>query len=78
VDVVPSAIPMTRWELNTAYSDTQYLDVPCDTPAGEYQLLMGMYEIDYDTSEFVADLPVFYQGGAVGNLGFIKTVTVDN
>ncbi|GEM_PF-2430333 len=78
VDVVPGAIPMISWEADTPYADSQYLEIPCDTPAGDYQLLIGMYEIDYDTSEFVADLPVFYQGGAVGNLGFVRTVTVES
>lgn len=77
VDVVPSAIPMTMWELETPYIDVQYIDIPCDASTGEYQLLIGMYEIDYDTSEFVADLPVFYQGGAVGNLGFIRTIAIE-
>jgi len=71
-DAVPGYIPMTQWELDTPYVDTQTLDIPCDVPSGDYQLLVGMYEIDYDTSEFVVDLPLFYQGGSVGTLGFIK------
>jgi len=76
-DAVPSATFMTDWLPDTIYSDTRNIDVPCDADTGEYLLLMGMYEVDYETLEFVADLPVFYQDASVGNLGFLQSLVIE-
>lgn len=76
-DASPGATPMTQWQLNESYFDIRYVGVPCDIDPGTYLLLIGMYEIDYDSLEFVEDLPVYYQGAPVGNLGFIKSLRVE-
>lgn len=76
-DAIPSATLMTQWLPDTLYTDTRILDVPCDVDSGEYLLLMGIYEIDFDTLEFVADLSVFYQGASQGNLGFLKSLIIE-
>ena len=76
-DAIPSATFMIDWIPDTLYTDTRTIDVPCDAEIGEALLLMGMYEVDFETLEFVADLPVFYEGASVGNLGFLRSLVIE-
>jgi hypothetical protein len=49
-DHIPSealvALPTSTWRAGEIVPDVSYLQVPADTPPGEYQLLVGMYNPD--------------------------------
>jgi 4-amino-4-deoxy-L-arabinose transferase-like glycosyltransferase len=49
-DHIPSealvALPTSTWREGEIVPDVSYLQVPADTPPGEYQLLVGMYNPD--------------------------------
>jgi 4-amino-4-deoxy-L-arabinose transferase-like glycosyltransferase len=49
-DHIPSealvALPTSTWRDGSIVPDVSYLKVPADTPPGEYQLLVGMYNAD--------------------------------
>jgi hypothetical protein len=49
-DHIPSealvALPTSAWPEGRIVPDVTYLQVPADTPPGEYQLLVGMYNAD--------------------------------
>jgi hypothetical protein len=49
-DHIPSealvALPTSTWREGETVPDVSYLQVPADTPPGEYQLLVGMYNPD--------------------------------
>lgn len=76
-DANPSSTPMTKWISNKYYTDIRIIDVPCDLPFGTYNLILGIYEIDYELSRWVEDLVVYYEGNPIGTVGFIKTLKYD-
>jgi len=39
-------VPTTRWETNELVRDHHTLDLPADLPAGEYHILVGLYQVD--------------------------------
>lgn len=43
------------WETGKYYFDTRYVTVPCDTPAGEYPLVLSVYEPGAEASLTVID-----------------------
>jgi hypothetical protein len=49
-DHIPSealvALPTSTWREGETVPDVSYLQVPADTPPGEYQLLVGLYNPD--------------------------------
>jgi hypothetical protein len=42
-DQALTPIPTSQWETGTAYLDNRSLDIPCDLPAGDYVLQVGVY-----------------------------------
>lgn len=73
-DNMPGGYTMTPlWQPDELYFDERQLDVPCDIEAGQYNLLLGLYEI-----ETVENLPVqSADGEPLGtNLLYLTTLTV--
>jgi len=74
-DDMPGGIFMTPiWEPETLYFDERFLAVPCDLPAGNYNLLLGFYDINT-----IENLPVNTPDGEpMGtNLLYLTTLTVE-
>ncbi len=66
-------VPTSIWETNGYTADGRPLVVPCDTPPGEYPLIMGVY--NPDTLE---TLPVrSADGNALGNQWYLTTLFVE-
>ena len=65
--------PTPLWQPDQHYFDERYLTVPCDIPPGQYNLLLGLYDI-----ETVINLPVNTPNGEpIGaNLLYLTTLTV--
>ncbi len=73
-DDMPGGYAMTPlWQPDELYFDERQLDVPCDIEAGQYNLLLGLYEI-----ETVENLPLqSADGEPLGtNLLYLTTLTV--
>lgn len=73
-DDMPGGYTMTSiWQPDHLYFDERQLTVPCDIPAGQYNLLLGLYDI-----ETVENLPVNSPNGdPMGtNLLYLTTLTV--
>jgi hypothetical protein len=43
-DALPSSLPTLQWEPNRTYMDVRTLRLPCDTPPGDYPLLIGVHD----------------------------------
>lgn len=74
-DANPGGIFLTSiWEPDTLYFDERHLTVPCDTPSGEYLLLLGLYNV-----ETIENLGVNAPDGSpMGtNLLYLTTLTVE-
>lgn len=74
-DDMPGGIFMTPlWQPDDLYFDERSVTIPCDTPAGEYLLLLGFYDI-----ETVENLPVnTIEGEPMGtNLFYLTTLFVE-
>ena len=39
-----SLVPSDQWEPGRTYADLRTLDLPCDLPAGDYQIGVGVYD----------------------------------
>ncbi len=64
--------PTTQWFIDTIIEDSHTLDIPPDTPPGEYELWAGMY-----TQPDVKRLPVYdAQGNLVGDHVILRKVRV--
>lgn len=62
----------STWQSGSDHLDRRIIDIPCDFPAGEYSLLVGLYDL-----ETVQNLPITYPDGtAYGPLAFLTTVEV--
>ncbi|MEO0595453.1 MAG: hypothetical protein AAF126_05030, partial [Chloroflexota bacterium] len=72
VDGLPAERNFENWSVTEQYSDTRTLTVPCDTPAGDYRLLMTMY--NYQSGESTS---VTQDGESVGLQLQIGTITVE-
>jgi hypothetical protein len=60
------------WQPGWQYTDRRALGVPCDVPPGEYNLLLGVYDVQQ-----VANLPVtLFDGTPVGDLLYLTTLVV--
>jgi len=53
----------TVWELGQIQVDNHGLLIPADTPAGEYQLILGWYELE----DPAARLPISLGGESLGD-----------
>lgn len=74
-DDMPGGIFLTSiWEPDTFYFDERQLTIPCDIESGQYNLLLGLYNI-----ETVENLPVNTPDGSpMGtNLLYLTTLTVE-
>jgi hypothetical protein len=69
----PLAYEMTsQWQSGQEQLDRRPLFVPCDLPAGSYDLLVGLYPL-----ETVQNLEIFYPDGSpYGRLAYLTTVEV--
>lgn len=65
-------MPMRYWQPQRAYYDMRALSVPCDLPAGAYNLLLGVYESE-STQALAATTA---DGGALGGIVYLTTLTV--
>ena len=71
-DGTPAGLLMQQWQPEQLYLDERSLQVPCDTPPGEYPLLLGLY--NFETGEALpATLP---DGATVGALAYLTTLFV--
>ena len=67
------SVPASIWEVGQSTPDARTLVVPCDTPPGEYPLILGVY--NPDTLE---PLPVTdADGNALGNQMYLTTLFVE-
>lgn len=74
-DDMPGGIFLTSvWEPDTLYFDERNLTIPCDIETGQYNLLLGLYDL-----ETVENLPVNTPDGSpMGtNLLYLTTLTVE-
>src|SRR5262249_39923848 len=69
----PLAGASTRlWSAGHIAPDRRYIVVPCDLPAGQYSLLVGLYRLDNRRN-----LPVTRQDGTLfGKLAYLTTIDV--
>jgi len=73
-DGIPTGRDSVALVQESAHVDERSLQVPCDLPAGEYPLLIGIYELANDQ---ITQLPVSLPDGTpVGNLAYLTTLFV--
>ncbi|MEL6527558.1 MAG: hypothetical protein AAFQ07_17790, partial [Chloroflexota bacterium] len=72
VDGLPAERNFENWSVTEQYSDTRTLTVPCDTQAGDYRLLLTLY--NYQSG---ASTSVMQDGESVGLQLQIGTITVE-
>ncbi|MEL6150889.1 MAG: hypothetical protein AAFU54_20660 [Chloroflexota bacterium] len=65
-------VPTQLWEVGRFTFDQRPLTVPCDTPPGEYPLIMGVY----DPNSLVPQPATDGDGNDVGNQVYLTTVFV--
>lgn len=71
-DGPPADTLLQLWRPNRLYVDARQLTIPCDTPAGEYVLLIGVY--NYET---LASRPIKTKDGAdIGTRAYLTTLFV--
>lgn len=78
-DDVPGGVYLTSiWQPGHPYFDQRRLTVPCDLPAGEYPLLLGMYELPPDENTAVQNLEIYTADGEPTGryLEYLTTITV--
>jgi hypothetical protein len=66
-------VPTQLWEVGRFTFDQRPLTVPCDTPTGEYPLIMGVYDPENLSPLLVTDAG----GNEVGNQVYLTTVFVE-
>lgn len=66
----PSQVFTTDWQADTYYWDTAHVDIPCDIPAGNYNLLLGMK--DSITGESLS--LTYADGNNIGTLYYLTTL----
>jgi hypothetical protein len=67
------AVPTSIWEPERLTADIRPLTVPCDTPPGEYPLILGVYD-----PATLAPLPAYdAAGNPVGNQVYLTTLFVE-
>ena len=63
-DNVPGGVYLTSiWEPDQLFFDERTLTIPCDLPAGEYPLLLGMYVVPREADKTLTVLPVHTAAG---------------
>ena len=63
-DDVPGGAYLTSiWQPGQYYFDERELLVPCDLPAGDYSLVLGMYQLPAEAGDPVENLPVYTAAG---------------
>ncbi|MCY4465726.1 MAG: glycosyltransferase family 39 protein [Chloroflexi bacterium] len=78
-DAVPGGIYLTSiWQPGQLYFDERELSLPCDLPAGDYPLLLGMYETPVAAGESPQKLLVHSADGAPSDrqLEYLTTLVV--
>ncbi|MCY4536799.1 MAG: glycosyltransferase family 39 protein [Chloroflexi bacterium] len=78
-DSVPGGVYLTSiWRPGRPYFDERQLMIPCDLPAGEYPLLLGMYELPPDENTALQNLEIYTADGEPTGryLEFLTTITV--
>jgi hypothetical protein len=55
------------------YRDSRSLTIPCDTPPGDYPLLVGWYDYDDPTASLLVTLP---DETPIGGVAYLTTVKV--
>jgi len=78
-DNVPGGIYLTSiWRPGRPYFDERQLTIPCDLPAGEYPLLLGIYALPADESTAPQNLEVYTADGEPTGryLEYLTTITV--
>ena len=78
-DAVPGGIyPTSIWQTEQLYFDERELSLPCDLPAGDYPLLLGMYETPVEGSAAPQNLFVHSADGAPTDrqLEYLTTLVV--
>ena len=68
-----STVETRIWEMNRFAFDARTLMVPCDTPAGEYPLILGVYNPETLTPLTITDT----NGEGVGNQVYLTTLFVE-
>ncbi|MCY4147352.1 MAG: glycosyltransferase family 39 protein [Chloroflexi bacterium] len=78
-DAVPGGIyPTSLWQPGPLYFDERKLKLPCDLPAGDYPLLLGMYETPDEENAAPQNLLVHTAEGAPTDrqLEYLTTLVV--
>ncbi|MCY4020366.1 MAG: glycosyltransferase family 39 protein [Chloroflexi bacterium] len=78
-DHVPGGVYLTSiWQPGGPYFDERQLTIPCDLPAGEYPLLLGMYQLPTDDNTAVQNLEIYTADGEPTGryLEYLTTITV--
>ncbi|MFZ4816097.1 MAG: hypothetical protein ACOYL5_16290 [Phototrophicaceae bacterium] len=70
----PLSFGTVRWQPDTPYADWRAITIPCDTPAGQYPLLLTVYDPETGTP-----LEVFTTtGGLVGTSLYLTDLIIPN
>jgi hypothetical protein len=72
-DSTPANILTQQWQPDQDYVDERTVTVPCDAPAGEYPLLLGLYDPD----SLAALLATTTDGSPLGDRVYLTTVFVN-
>lgn len=67
----PAGLLTLQWEPNRLYMDTRSVPIPCDTPPGDYSIMVTMY--DYDATPLTARLS---DGTELGGIAYLTTIHV--
>lgn len=72
VDALPAERSFNNWDIRQQYIDQRTLDIPCDTPAGEYNLAFTMYNYQNGIPVEIMQDPT-----AIGTQVVLATITVE-
>jgi hypothetical protein len=78
----PGGRPMTEWTADGYIRDAHVIFLPADMPAGEYQIIVGLYTCETRPAGECGngERPTVYDadGNVVGDVAVVATITVSN
>lgn len=73
-DALISATLSSSWIPGIHYLDGRTLQIPCDTPPGDYNVIMTVYSIEGDTT---IELTGHFKGSPTGTVMYLTTLNVN-
>ena len=67
-----TSVPSSQWAANAPYFDRREVEIPCRTPAGSYNLLLGVY----DATSLIPLAATHPDGSPLGDIVYLTTLQV--